>query len=102
MDWFSGIVVYLIVWWTVLFTVLPFWVRNHDGSVAGADPGAPDEPRLKRKFAVTSLIAAGIWVVIYLVVASHVISFHEIAQQQFDHDMQASEAAAHGPKNQGQ
>ena len=27
MDWFTAFVVFMLVWWTLLFAVLPFWTR---------------------------------------------------------------------------
>ncbi|MEM6902811.1 MAG: DUF1467 family protein, partial [Pseudomonadota bacterium] len=79
MDWFSGIVVFLLIWWTALFTVLPFWVRRNDGSVEGVDPGAPEQPHLLRKAIVTTAVSAVIWLIIFILIEVEVISFHEIA-----------------------
>ena len=47
----GALAVYFVVWWTVLFAVLPFASRSGTGGggVAGADPGAPDLPRLREK-----------------------------------------------------
>ena len=28
MNWFTGIMVYIIVWWMVLLMVLPLWIRR--------------------------------------------------------------------------
>jgi predicted secreted protein len=53
--------IYLTIWFTVLFAVLPFGVRSqHEaGEMApGTDPGAPAAPRLLAKFAWTTLISA--------------------------------------------
>lgn len=77
MSWFSGVVVYLLVWWTVLFTVLPFGVRpNAEGeSAAGGWRGAPERPQLLRKLAATTLVSAVIWLGIYAVISSGWVSF---------------------------
>ena len=32
MGWFTGCVLYLLIWWTVLFAVLPFGVRPAEQS----------------------------------------------------------------------
>ena len=34
MGWVTGIVVYILTWWVVLFAILPLWVT----------PRSPDEP----------------------------------------------------------
>ncbi len=54
---------YFIIWWTVLFAVLPFGVRSQheDGFVvAGSEPGAPSLPRLREKAIWTSLAAGAV------------------------------------------
>ena len=46
MTWVSGIAIYVIIWWTVIFAVLPFGVQPiaaedvSKGHAAGA-PGGP-------------------------------------------------------------
>jgi predicted secreted protein len=86
MDWASGIVVFLIIWWTALFAVLPLWVKRNDGSIEGADPGAPQDPFLKRKILVTTLVSAAIWVIVYLLIHFEIISFFDIAERMFRAD----------------
>ena len=57
----GGLAVYFVIWWTVLFAVLPFGVRSQaeTGEVTqGTEPGAPVLPGLLRKAAITSVIAA--------------------------------------------
>ena len=55
------IAIYLTVWWTVLFAVLPFGVQSHAEAGVdpqGGDPGSPVNPNLKRKFITTTWISA--------------------------------------------
>ena len=57
----SQIAIYFIVWWVVLFAVLPFGVRSqHEegGAVEGTDPGAPVAHNMLRKIVWTTLISA--------------------------------------------
>jgi predicted secreted protein len=75
-DWFTAAVLWIIVWWTVLFAVLPIGTRP----VADADPatgwrGAPERPRMGRKFLWTTLITTVIWVIFMAIQASGWISF---------------------------
>ncbi len=54
----TAIAIYFIIWWMVLFAVLPWGVRgqHESGAVApGTDPGAPAIPMLKRKLIWTTL-----------------------------------------------
>ena len=64
----TGIAIYLTVWWTTLFAVLPLGNRTYAESGIevkdGGDPGAPVNPNLKRKFITTTWVAALIWWVI--------------------------------------
>jgi predicted secreted protein len=57
----SGVVLYILIWWTALFTVLPW--GNRAGPVAlGHAPSAPARPRLKQKLLATTIVAALLWV----------------------------------------
>ena len=61
MSGFTAFVLYALVWWTVLFAVLPIGVRSQDeeGAVApGTEPGAPAAPRLLMKALLTTLLSA--------------------------------------------
>ncbi len=69
MSLISSIAIYFIIWWLVLFVVLPFGVRSQAeaGAVTlGTDRGAPERPRIARKFAITTLIAAVVFAAVYV------------------------------------
>lgn len=70
MDVVGGLVAFVIIWVVVLFTVLPFGVRQPDRPEEGHMPGAPDNPRIGMKFAVTTGITAVLWAILYVVVAN--------------------------------
>ncbi len=56
----ASIAVFFIIWWTVLFMVLPFGVRSQaeTGNVtAGTEPGAPTRPVMLRKALWTTAIS---------------------------------------------
>ncbi len=75
----SGIVVYVITWWVVLFAILPWGVRTEESPDPGHATSAPVKPRLRLKFAVTSVVAAVIWVGIFALVQSDLVSFRRNA-----------------------
>ena len=77
MNWLTGIAVYVCVWWVVVFAVLPWGVQPASDDQAGADPGAPANPRLPLKALVTTVIATLLWLVYYLVATSDLITFRE-------------------------
>lgn len=57
----GAIALYFVIWWILLFAVLPFGVRSQaeEGEITlGSEPGAPAAPRLREKAVWTTLIAA--------------------------------------------
>ncbi|MCK2053585.1 MULTISPECIES: DUF1467 family protein [unclassified Methylobacterium] len=63
---FGALALYFVVWWTLLFVILP--LRNQVESdparmVPGQDPGAPASPRLREKAILTSLLASVVFLV---------------------------------------
>jgi predicted secreted protein len=60
----SAIVIYIVVWWVVIFAVLPFWVKPAIAPDQGWDKGAPDKHNVRKKMLVTSIIAFVVWLVI--------------------------------------
>jgi predicted secreted protein len=77
MGWVTGIVVYVLVWWITLFAVLPLWVTPAEPDDPGHTAGAPQRPRLLLKMAITTMVAALIWLAIYMLVRSPWLSFRE-------------------------
>jgi predicted secreted protein len=77
MGWVTGIVVYVLVWWITLFAVLPLWVMPAEPDDPGYAAGAPQRPRLLLKMAITTIVAALIWLAIYMLVRSPWLSFRE-------------------------
>ncbi len=69
MNLASAIAIYFIIWWLVLFLVLPFGIRNaHDvGETVeeGNEPGAPVRPRLIQKAVITTILASVVFTIFY-------------------------------------
>ena len=66
MGWILGPAFYFIIWWTLLFAILPFGVRSQqemNNVVPGSEPGAPVSPHLGRKILANTVIAAVLWVI---------------------------------------
>lgn len=66
-----AIAIYVVIWWTVLFAILPFGVRTQaeDGEVVPGTPeSAPTHPRLLRVLLLTTLVSGlvlgGLWVAV--------------------------------------
>ena len=77
MTWVTGLAVYFIVWWVVLFTVLPWGVHPPDTPQPGNAPSAPENPRLWLKAGITTAIAGLVWLAIYGLIESDLISLRE-------------------------
>jgi len=75
MNWFIGIAAYVVIWWIVIFAVLPFGVRRSETPEPGHDAGAPADPRLKLKAAVTTVVAGLLWLVLYWMVNADLVNF---------------------------
>ena len=80
MGWVTGVVVYLLVWWTLLFVVLPWGAEPDPEPETGMATSAPARPRLLLKFGATTVLAALIWLGIYMLMEADIISFRDLAR----------------------
>jgi predicted secreted protein len=76
MNPITGVAMYIIIWWTLLFAVLPFGTKP----VADADEktgwrGAPERPRIILKMLITTVLSALVWVACYIVITGPWLSF---------------------------
>lgn len=80
MGWATGTAVYLVIWWLVIFMVLPWGARSvidEEDVKKGHSPGAPKKPGMLLKIAITTVISGALWGIVYAVIESGVISFRE-------------------------
>ena len=80
MSWATGLMVYLVIWWTILFAVLPLGVRRVEKPGKGQDRGAPERPDLVRKAIITSLVAAVLWISFYFLHQADIFSFRRLVE----------------------
>jgi predicted secreted protein len=68
----GSIIVYVMIWWVVFFSVLPFGIQSNKetfkNSIEGIDPGAPKNPKIAKKFFITTIITSIVFIVIYYLV----------------------------------
>jgi predicted secreted protein len=70
-NWFGlrvsgGLALYFVIWWILLFAVLPFGIRSQVEAgevVRGSEPGAPAAPALREKAIWTTLVASVVLVI---------------------------------------
>jgi predicted secreted protein len=77
MSLISGTAVYIMIWWMVLFAVLPIGTSPDPDSDprTGGWRGLPRRPRLPWKMAITTLASAVIWLGVYALIESDWLSF---------------------------
>ncbi len=66
MGWVTALALFFLVWWVVLFAVLPWGVRPPDNPGLGHEPGAPEFPDLKKKFWITTGVSLGLMAIILI------------------------------------
>jgi len=71
----AGIGLYIIIWWVVIFTVLPYGVTPAPEGDIGHGSGAPARPMLWRKVVITTLLSAVVWLGIYALITFDLVSF---------------------------
>ena len=65
----GSVVVYVIIWWIVFFALLPIDVnREKKQNIKGIDAGAPENPKIIKKFVYSTLITSIIFIIIFLLV----------------------------------
>jgi predicted secreted protein len=74
MNWLTGIASYVVIWWIVIFAILPIGVRPAEDEM-GERAGAPAHPNLRAKAIWTTLVSAGLWLILYWIVSSDIWSF---------------------------
>ena len=79
MDFVSGLVVFVLLWWWVFLMSLPFGVRTVDTPETGHASSAPARPMLWRKVLVTTIIAGALTVLVNWIIAAQIISFGMLA-----------------------
>jgi predicted secreted protein len=77
----TGIAIFFLIWWIVLFAVLPWGVRSQqeDAEVApGTDPGAPAIPNLRRKLVWTTFVSAVVFAACYVIYVERLITLESL------------------------
>ena len=77
----GSIIVFVIIWWIIFFSVLPIGIQSnkeiYKEKIGGNDPGAPKNPRIVQKFLLTTLITSLIFAVIYYLVEIDLLNLRE-------------------------
>lgn len=82
MDWLTGLAMYFLIWWLVIFCVLPWGIRTdmETGS------GAPVNANIKKKFLITTGISLLVWLLVYGLIQANLIDYRAISKQMVEED----------------
>lgn len=76
MNWFTGIVLYILIWTLSLFVVLPIGTQPvTDADAVTGWRGAPRHPRMWRKVLVTTIVATVLFAIVFVVIEEDWLSF---------------------------
>jgi len=74
----TSIAVFLTIWWTALFAILPLGTKTYaetgEQCPGGGDPSAPVNPNLKRKFFTTTWVAAILFAILWSALHFHLVT----------------------------
>ena len=77
----GSIIVFVIIWWIIFFSVLPVGIQSNKEKfrerIEGIDPGAPKNPNIGKKFIYTTIITSIIFVGIYYMVINDFLNLRE-------------------------
>ena len=80
----GSIIIYVMIWWVIFFSVLPIGIQSKKDvfkeKIGGIDPGAPKNPKIGKKFFLTTLITTIIFIVIYYLVEIDLLNLREFLQ----------------------
>ena len=80
----GAFIVYIGIWWIVFFSVLPIGIKSQNiefkDDLRGNDPGAPKNPRIIKKFLITTLITSIIFAVIYYLTINNYLNLRGYLQ----------------------
>ena len=74
-EFLKGFLIYIIIWWIVVFTILPIGIRKQDKVEKGHAEGAPQNPQILKKFLITSIIAFILWLLVFFIIKKQIFSF---------------------------
>ena len=80
----GSIIVYVLIWWIIFFSVLPVGIQSNkekfQEKIEGVVPGAPNNPKIAKKFLITTIITSIIFIVIYYLVELDLLNLRKYLQ----------------------
>lgn len=79
MEIVTSFILYFIIWWTLIFTILPWGNRPPKIVEKGHCPSAPEKPRLIKKILINTLLTTIIWGILFYCIQKKIIDFEAIS-----------------------
>jgi predicted secreted protein len=80
----GSLIVYIIIWWIVFFSILPVGIISENkefrSSLRGSDSGAPKNPEIIKKFIITTVLTTIFFICIYYMVSNNHLNLREYLQ----------------------
>ena len=68
----GSIIIYTMIWWMVFFSILPIGIESNKkifkDKIDGFDTGAPKNPKIGKKFLITTVITSILFIIIYYII----------------------------------
>ena len=65
----GSLIIFVLIWWIIFFSLLPIDVdRKHKQMVEGVDKGSPENPKIIKKIIYTTIISSVIFIGIFILV----------------------------------
>ena len=78
----TALAIFFLIWWVVLFAVLPWGIRSQHESgeevAPGTDPGAPAIPHLRCKLVWTTLISIIVFAGCHVAYTEHLVTLQSL------------------------
>lgn len=77
----SALVLFAVIWFMTLLIVLPIRLKtqgDHGDIVPGTHASSPENPQMKKRFLITTVVAAILWVIIAGVIFSGLITVRDL------------------------
>ena len=78
----GSIIVYVMIWWIIFFSVLPVGIQSNKElfkeKIEGEDPGSPENPKILKKFIYCTGITNILFIIIYLLMRFEYLNLRNI------------------------
>ena len=75
----GSLIIYVLIWWIVFFALLPIDVnREKKQNIIGIDAGAPENPKIIKKFVYSTLITSIIFIFIFILVKYEYLNIRDL------------------------